>query len=71
MKIDQALFFATEYTSKERITICGTNFTLFLEKLIKKKILYRPFLSHFHLKKPVKDEKILKSRNVSISGTPV
>ena len=42
-KIRHYSYFATGYTLKERITICGTNPTLFLEKLIKKKILFRAF----------------------------
>ena len=42
-KIRHYSYFATGYTLKERITICGTNPTLFLEKLIEKKILFRAF----------------------------
>ena len=64
-------FIAMEYTLEERKTICGTNSSLFSEKLMEKKILCRPFLSLFHLKKPLKEEKILKSGNISVSGAPV
>ena len=42
-KIGHYSFFATGFTLKERITICGTNPTLFLEKLIENKVLFRAF----------------------------
>ena len=70
-KIRHYSFFATGYTLKERITICGTNPTFFWRNWSKRKYFFELSFIRFTPKRLLRDKNILKSANMSVSGARV